>query len=157
LRTFEAAHVDTGTHADVTAEASAVAVQPDGSHAGKLLLAVGVTLSIVILAMLVIWQVFDYTMRKERLAKDLARESSVLSAMRKSHDKILSSYNRVGSAGVPGIAGHYRIPVTRAMDLLITQPHRMHQHAAPATARPVAASTSDDSVRSAAHGAGEIE
>lgn len=138
MKTFEAAQVDTGAvvaeaadtaHADTAVQG--LAVQPDGSHAGKLLLAVGATLSIVILAMLVIWQVFDYAVRKEQRVKNMTRASHALTALRESQRKAATDYYKVGAQvqGLPspitGLRGRYRVPVARAIDILIAQPHRI--------------------------------
>jgi len=124
LRTFESAHSDTAVSTQGV-DGQPILVQPDGSHAGKLLLAVGATLSIVILAMLVIWQVFDYSFQKERIAKDLGNTSTVLTQLRATQGKVLSSYQRIDSKATAGLTGRYRIPIERAMDLLTSQPNRI--------------------------------
>jgi len=98
-------------------DAQQIGVEPDLLPLGSLTVWIGFLVALVIVIMIGIWQFFSRAADDEVHRKDLARVSETLRELRVRDHALLTSYDVVDAK-----AGVYRIPVERAMDLLVADP-----------------------------------
>lgn len=102
-------------------------VEPDHPPVGTIFVLLGIITVGVAVAGLGLWEVFNMTARQSTLERDLALPNAELGELRARDQGALSQY-----AEVDRDAGLYRIPVDRAMRLLIARPGLIAAAAAPA-------------------------